>query len=140
MATDKYKAEDTVITVDGERVTGLAGGTFVEIEYNTELYSNEPDAYGENTVRTKMQDDTGQMSITLKQNSPSLQRLRTLSRNGDLVPARVVDTSKAEAERDGKRLVDCSIERPSFSRGDEVEEIEVVAKAAQVKDINVNGE
>lgn len=136
--TEKYKAEDTIISVDGNRITGLADGTFAEVEYNTDKYSNEPDAYGDNVVRNEMQDDTGTISITLKQNSPSLQLLRTLAQNGDLVPVRVVDTSKSESERDGKRGVDCSIERIPFSRGSEVEEIEVTIKAAKIKEINTD--
>lgn len=133
---EKYSAEDAIISVDGQRITGLASGTFVELEWNSDKYSNEPDAYGENVTRTEMQDETGTITITLKQNSPSLPHLKQLMASGDMVSARAVDGSKAESERNGVRGKECSVERPGFARGDEVEETEVVIKAAKLEHLN----
>lgn len=70
MAVDTYAPEKVAIIFGGAIMSGYADGTFVNIERNTETFQTVVGADGEST-RVKSADQSGKVTITLKQSSDS---------------------------------------------------------------------
>lgn len=130
--TTKYKADNVWITVAGVPLMSVAEGTFIEASWNNDDYELSAGAYGDQT-RSENLDKSGEISVTLKQTSPSNQHLIQLNQSGILVPCKVADISGNPGEMIGVRGVDCSVEKADFARADSPEDHEYVIKAAELK-------
>src|SRR5690606_1278462 len=124
---DQYDHRFVAVIVNGRQIVGFAEGTFVEGERNTERYSADVGAKGEVT-RVRTADDTGNITITLKHNSPSNSYLYELWRQQAnpsaepitiLVPDRNFDRDVSIGRSQCK-----IVNLPAISRGDEVEDAE----------------
>lgn len=113
MAQQTYDPAAVVVNVAGINLTQFAKGTFVEVEYDTDAFSDDVGAGGE-VVRVKSSDQRGTIRVTLMAASPSndeLSALASLDRaTGQGVgPALVKDgptgTSKHSAENAWLRRV-----------------------------------
>ncbi len=127
----KYRPDQVVVTVGGQRITGFAEGSFVEVVRNEEEWENVPDAYGEDVTRVQSHNKTGEISLTLKQDSPSLAYLVGLNKSGAQVPVSVNDLSPGRPS--GRVGRDASVELPDFTRGADHETQEVVLKATKIE-------
>lgn len=130
--TTKYKADNVTITVAGVPILGVAEGTFIEASWNSDDYELSAGSYGDQTV-TENLDKSGEVSITLKQTSPSNQHLLQLNQSGLLVPCKVADVSGNAGELVGVRGVDCAVEKADYARADAPEDHEYTVKAAELK-------
>jgi len=74
----QYDPAEVLVTVDGQAITGFADGTFVETARNSDLFELTVGADGEAT-RTKSNDLSGRITITLQQTSPSNDILNDLA-------------------------------------------------------------
>lgn len=85
-----YDPKDVKVVVNGTIITGFAEGTFVQCQKNTETYSMDVGAQGEVDF-AKSADNTGQITLTIKQTSPSSSFLTKLAKGRDSFPAAVID-------------------------------------------------
>ncbi len=67
---ETYDPARVVLTFKGHTFTGYAKGTFIKVRRNKELYTLQVGAAGD-AARTKVNDKSGQIEITLMQSSPS---------------------------------------------------------------------
>lgn len=70
MGVRGYDPAQVIVTVDGNTITGFADGTFVNAERNNDAFTLTVGADGEAT-RSKSNDLSGRITITLQQSSPS---------------------------------------------------------------------
>lgn len=86
----KYRAEDVIVNIDGDIVTGLAEGSYVESGRNTEKREFQVGAQG-NVIVNESADDTGYFNLTLQETSPFNDVLRALFNSGDEFSISVTD-------------------------------------------------
>ena len=82
MALYTYSSQEVAINYKGAPITGLAKGTFVDIEYDEEDWMYETGSDG-NVTRSLKPNKTATATITLQQSSPSndiLSGFRSLDR------------------------------------------------------------
>lgn len=70
MAVRTYDPKMVIITIGGVPMTGYADGTFVSVERASDSFTKVTGADGMVT-RSKSNDKSGQITLTLKQSSPS---------------------------------------------------------------------
>lgn len=92
-----YDPKSVSIIVGGVAITGFADGSFVKVSRNADAFVMSVGADGEGT-RSKSNDRSGTIEITLKQSSRSNQHLSNLAladelENAGVVPAMVKDNS-----------------------------------------------
>lgn len=137
MADQRYRPDKIVLSVDGRPLKGLASGTFVEISFNSDKYSRTIGSRGRvNTVVNL--DDSGDITVTLQQNSPSVSFLDDLWLNDTVVPATVKDKNDGPSKDQGFKGERCNVERPDYARGDDIETKEYVLKAQRLRPLHVN--
>ena len=78
MAFANYDPKKIVVTVGGAPVTGYADGTFVNFERTNDAFSMVTGA-DNLTTRTKRNDKSGTLTLTLQQTSPSNDLLSTFA-------------------------------------------------------------
>lgn len=113
----KYSPEDVNFVFDGGLVaTGLAEDEFVTAERNTEKRSFKVGAQGE-VVVNESADDTGTVTVTIDQTSPTNKEFRRLYNSGKAFDLNVADNNPNTADVSGS---ECYIENlPSKSSGAE---------------------
>ena len=95
MAVRTYDPAGVTVSVGGYPIQGFADGTFINVERSADLFSKVVGADGF-TSRSKSNDRSGTVTITLKQTSPSndvlagIQLLDEVSNQG-VVPVMVKD-------------------------------------------------
>lgn len=88
--SDQYDPKEVYIIVDGHVVTGFADDSMVSAERQEDKVETHVGAQGEVTF-VKNANDVGEMTISLKHNSPSIQKLQELYRAGNRFPVNVED-------------------------------------------------
>ena len=88
MAT--YDPKDVNVVVDGDVVVGFGDGTFVQCEKMQDNFTEHIGAQGEVDVAINA-DDTGEITITVKQTSPSNSKLNKIANSKKEVPIEVID-------------------------------------------------
>lgn len=96
MSVRTYDPKMVGITVGGVPITGYADGTFVAIERAGDTFTKVTGADGMVT-RSKSNDKSGQVTLTLKQSSPSNDYLSGLAALDEMSNAGVVPVSIADA-------------------------------------------
>lgn len=90
MAVKTYDPANVIVTVNGVIMSGYAEGTFISIDRDADMWSKQIGASGEG-ARTKSNDRSGKITLTLMKTSDSNQVLSALAlideqSNGGAVP------------------------------------------------------
>lgn len=90
-----YDAKKVIVTIGGNPITGFADGTFLSIVPNADDFTKVAGADG-NVARSKSNDKSFRVTLTLMQTSPSNDVLSSLRRadsiaNAGIVPIQVKD-------------------------------------------------
>lgn len=118
----QYDPKKVNVVVAGFIALGFAEGTFINAERSVEKRSQRVGSKGD--VETiKSADDTGTITITLQQSSPTNAVLKQLYNSDNKFQVAIVDTNFSGDV--GVQGAECSVENlPAFSRGDETEDVE----------------
>src|SRR6478735_5327441 len=93
MAVDVFDFKNASVVVDGKFLTGYMDGTAIQAEKNEDNKVPHVGADGGVTFSNSA-DNTGTITVTLKQTSPSLPVLIDLAKNKSKVfPVSVIDTN-----------------------------------------------
>ncbi len=84
-----FDAKSVTVTVGGVYLTGFSE-SMVEIEKDEDNYEVKVGAQGD-TVRTKINNPLGTITVTLLQTSPQVAYLDKLANTGELVPVSVIN-------------------------------------------------
>lgn len=115
-----FDAKSVTVTVGGVFLTGFAE-SMVEIEKDEDNYEVKVGAQGD-TVRTKVNNPLGTISVTLLQTSPQVAYLDKLANTGELVPVSVIN---AGPPKETVTVSEAFIKKPaSRSYGSEPEDRE----------------
>lgn len=90
MPIETYSPGDTVLTVNGNIISGYADGTFITAEREVDAYTKVVGADGE-VSRTKSANRSGRVTLTLKQTSASNAVLMAIAADDELLDAGVID-------------------------------------------------
>ena len=132
---ETYSPENVVITINGVPVVGIAEGTFISVEFNSEKWEHYVGADGDVTTVENL-DKTGTFTLTLKQNSATRRLLDQQYRAGNSVLVTMKDLNDGTAFGVGYVGTDGRVERPvSEDRSAELEEIEYEIKVAKLEPI-----
>jgi len=80
-----YDPKKILVLINGQRITGFADGTFVEIEF-PESFTTQKGAQGAHT-RTRVADSSATLTLSLQQTSPSNAFLSALTLADELTNA-----------------------------------------------------
>lgn len=117
-----YDPKKVSVIVDGQFIVGYMDGTFVNAEKNEDNVIPHVGAQGDVTF-TESADDTGLITLTLKQNSSSLPFLQSLATQKREFAVQVVDANSGSFKAGGNR---CRIQRtPNREFGAEISGVEV---------------
>ncbi|GAC40859.1 phage structural protein [Paenibacillus popilliae] len=118
--TTTFDAKSVTVTVDGVYLTGFSE-SMVEIEKDEDNYEVKVGAQGD-TVRTKVNNPLGTITVTLLQTSPQVAYLDKLANTGQLVPISVIN---AGPPKESVTVTEAFIKKPaSRSYGSEAEDRE----------------
>lgn len=129
MATTTYDFKKVSVIVDGAFIVGFMDGEPIQVEKNEDDITPHVGAGGDVTY-AESADQTGTITITLKQTSSSLPFLQQLRKSKRIFPIQIVD-SNTNAYRVGgseARIV----KMPSRSWGAEVQGVEVQIHVADL--------
>lgn len=117
-----YDPKKVSCIVDGQFIVGFMDGTFMTAEKNEDNVTAHVGAQGDVTY-SESADDTGTLTITLKQDSSSLPFLQSLSKQKREFAAQFVDGNTNKFQAGGTR---CRIiKTPGREYGSEVSGVEV---------------
>jgi hypothetical protein len=88
-----YDPKKVSLIVDGTYITGFMDGTFIQCEKNEDNVIPHVGAQGDVTF-TESADNTGMITMTLKQNSSSLRFLQSLAKQKREFAAQVIDANE----------------------------------------------
>lgn len=118
-----FDFKSTSVIVNGKFLTGFMDGTAIQAEKNEDNKIPHIGAGGDVTFSNSA-DNTGTITVTLKQTSPSLRDLITLSKNKTLLfPVQVIDANTNKLRCGGTKAV--ILKTPSIEWGSEVSGVEV---------------
>lgn len=117
-----YDARETTVTVDGQFLTGFAEGSFVEWEKDEDNFNAKTDAFGDVAV-AMTNNQTGTITITLSQTSPSLPLIKRLANTRAMFPIWVQTNGTIKEKVGGTQAM--VVKSPSGTLSDEVEDREV---------------
>jgi hypothetical protein len=80
-----YDPKMVAVVFRGIPITGFADGTFVTVEHNNDMFTLQVGADGHAT-RTKSNDNSGKITVTLTQSSPSNDPLTAIHNADRLAP------------------------------------------------------
>ena len=130
---EQYDPTKVQVMVDDHTLVGFAEGSKVEGERNTEKRETYVGVDGHATF-VKSADDTGQVTITLKHNSPSNEKLNELYKSDDEFEFAVVDANFSGGDV-GVAGTRCVVQnKPTFERTDSMAENEWVLLIADYED------
>jgi len=135
-----YDYKFTVMTVGGVPITGFADGTGITVEFSSPSYTKTVGADGE-VARTRSNDDTAKITITLLQTSLSndwLSSLVALDKlaNAGKVPVQIKDLLGTTVLFFKDAWVN---ERPSIEFGKELSERAWILETGQISIENIGG-
>lgn len=117
-----YDPKKVSVIVDGTYLVGFMDGTFVKAEKNEDNVKVHVGADGEVTY-TDVPDNTGTITVTLKQNSSSLAKITSLAKAKKTFAAQVIDQNDGNFKAGGS---ECRvIKTPAREFGDDVAGVEV---------------
>ncbi|QTL96561.1 DUF3277 family protein [Iocasia frigidifontis] len=119
---DQYDSTEIYVVVDGHVVTGFAEDSMISAERSEDKVETHVGAQGEVTF-VKSANDVASMTITLKHNSPSIQKLQELYKAGNKFAVNVEDQNfDGDVSAGGSEAM---ISNPgSFERGGSVSDKE----------------
>lgn len=122
-AVDIFDFKKTSIVVNGKYLTGFMDGTAISAEKNEDNKVPHIGADGAVTF-SNSSDNTGTITVTLKQSSPSLKQLIALSKDKTKVfPVKVIDANTNNLRCGGNQAV--ILKTPSVEWGSEIAGVEV---------------
>lgn len=122
-----YDPKKVSLIVDGQFIVGFMDGTFITAEKNEDNITPHIGAQGDVTF-SESADETGTLTITLKQNSSSLAYLQSLSKQKREFGAQVIDANDGNFKAGGTQ---CRIQKtPGREFGAEVAGVEVAIYVA----------
>ena len=132
MAND-YDPTEVFVIVDGHIVTGFAEGSMISAERLEDKVELDTGAQGEQTFVINA-NDGGEMTITLKHNSPSLEKLKSLYNQGAKFPVNVEDQNfDGDVGAGGSEAM---ISNPgAFERSDDVSDKEINLLIADYEEV-----
>ena len=86
----KYNPKDVIIVVGGRAITGLAEGSFVAAEKTEDGFTEYVGAKGEVSIAENA-NETGTITITLANTSPSISYLNGLANRKTIMATNVID-------------------------------------------------
>lgn len=122
----KYDPDKVNVSIGQRIIGGFAEGTFVEVDFNEDKWSHYVGAQGDTTTEKNI-DKTGTITLTVKSDSPSAQYLSSLAQNGSEVSGMVTDNNSDEGTG-GWSGTRGHVERPTDSRGEEIQDIDFEIK------------
>ncbi len=130
-----YDPKNVVVTVDGTVLTGYAEGTFVTCEKEEDNYTTVVGADG-TTTRARVNNNIGNITVTLKSTSPSNRFLSIRARRRSTMPVYVSDRNQ-----DSRVLAGGStgwVMKPAaVSRGSDVENVEYTLQVSDYIQFNL---
>lgn len=118
-----YDPKKVSVIIDGHIITGYMDGTFVNCAKNADNIVPHIGADGDVTY-TENADNTGTITVTIKQNSASMSKVIELANSKREFPARVIDSNAGGAIRAGG--TQCRIlKTPDIGRAAEISGVEV---------------
>lgn len=122
MAVTSYDPKKVSCIVSGQYITGFMDSTFIQAEKNEDNVTPHIGAQGDVTF-AESADDTGTITITLKQDSTSLPFLRTLATQKRNFPTQIIDANGTNLKVGGTQ---CRIlKTPGAEFGAEVSGVEI---------------
>lgn len=129
MATTTYDFKKVSVIIDGVFITGFMDGEVIQVEKNEDDVTPHVGAGGDVTY-AESADQTGTITITLKQTSSSLPFLQQLRKSKRIFPIQIVD-SNTNAYRVGGSEARI-LKMPNRSWGNEVQGVEVQIHVADL--------
>lgn len=129
MATTTYDFKKVSVIIDGVFITGFMDGEPIQVEKNEDDVIPHVGAGGDVTY-AESADQTGTITITLKQTSSSLPFLQQLRKSKRIFPIQIVD-SNTNAYRVGGSEARI-LKMPNRSWGNEVQGVEVQIHVADL--------
>lgn len=118
--TTTFDAKSVTVTVDGVYLTGFSE-SMVEIEKDEDNYEVKVGAQGD-TVRAKVNNPLGTITVTLLQSSPQVAYLDKLANTGHIVPIAIINVGPP---KESVTVTEAFIKKPaSRSYGSEAEDRE----------------
>lgn len=117
-----YDPKKISVIWGGIAITGFSEGTIVNCEKNEESATHHVGAMGEVT-QVINSDDTGLITISLKNNSPSLQMLANDAQSNAIKSIAVVDMNTGGVNAGGTQAWVQKI--PDLAKGKEIEDVDV---------------
>lgn len=125
-----YDPEKVQILVAGVPVVGFAEGSMIKATRTSDLNTLNVGAQGQADF-VKSADKSGEVSITIKHNSPSNAVFQTLHNQDAKVPIVCVDVNIGT--QFGFNAMECKVKKqPDFERGKEINECEWVFVVAEL--------
>lgn len=129
--TTTYDFKKVSVIVDGVIITGFMDGESIETEKNEDDVAAHVGAAGDVTF-SETNDNTGTITLTLKQTSSSLPFLQSLRNSKRLFQTQIVDANNSEFRAGGS---ECRIVKPpSRTWGNEVTGTEWAIYVADYKE------
>lgn len=122
MTVKTYDPKKISVIWGGVAITGFSEGTIVNCEKNEESATHHVGAMGEVT-QVINSDDTGLITISLKNNSPSLQMLANDAQSNAIKSIAVVDMNTGGVNAGGTQAWVQKI--PDLAKGKEIEDVDV---------------
>lgn len=139
MAVRTYDPADVIVTIDGNNINGYADGTFVSIERTEQTFTKVTGADG-STTRSKTNDRSGTLTLTLLQTSPSNEILSNIlnqdeADNTGVVAVQVKERSSGSKFATGSGWIQGL---PTIEYGNEITTREWTIEMSEIK-FNVSG-
>lgn len=131
MATTTYDFKNVTVTMAGFIVTGYMDGEPISVEKNEDDVIPHVGADGEVTY-SESADQTGMITITLKQTSPVLKQIQSLRKSKEAFDISIVDNNSGKYQVGGTEAR--IIRMPSRSFGTEVSGVELQIHVAKLQE------
>ena len=131
--SDQYDPQEVFVIVDGYVVTGFTEDSMISAERSEDKVETHVGSQGEVTF-VKNANDVGQMTISLKHNSPSISKLNELYKAGNKFPVNAEDQNfDGDVSAGGSEAM---ISNPgSFERGGSVSDKEFTLLIADYEEV-----
>lgn len=129
MATTTYDFKKVSVIVDGVFMTGFMDGEPIKVEKNEDDVKAHVGADGDVTY-AESADQTGKITLSLKQTSPSLVTLQQLRKSKKIFPVQIVDSNNGAYRVGGSEAR--IVKMPPRSWGSEVQGVEVEIHVADL--------
>lgn len=119
MAVGTYDSSKVILTVDNIHITGLADGTFISFEADSDGFSYSVGASPGDVVISESNDEVRSATITLQATSPYVKVLDKIAKSKRMVPIYAMNNNEPKEKSGGSMA---RIQRPAArSYGKEAE-------------------